>query len=116
MAGNFSTAVMAELTTLGENPVNFSISIVSLELDRLTISGAPHLAPGALVKVRQEDNMWLGEVVESSASGTAAIQVVHSLKHLGELFRLADHFMGKLPEDDTALTSSPTLAPAPTLS
>jgi hypothetical protein len=101
---------MAELTCLGETPFSASVAILSLESNRLTISCAPHLVPGSLVKVRREDSLWLGEVFESSALGTAVIQVVHSLKHLRELSSLADRFMGRLPKDDTALTASPTLS------
>jgi hypothetical protein len=101
---------MAELTCLGETPFSASVAIVSLESNRLTLDSAPHLVPGALVKVRHEDSLWLGKVFESSSSGTAVIQVVHSLKHLQELSRLADRFRGRLPEDDTALTASPTLS------
>jgi hypothetical protein len=116
MDGNFPTAVMAELTCLGERPFSASVAILSWESNRLTIQCAFHLVPGALVKVSKEDSLWLGEVLQSSASGTVVIQVVHSLKHLRELSLLADRFMARLPEGDLALPPSPTLAPAPTVS
>jgi len=105
MAGHFSPAVMAELTSLGEAPLSCRVSVVSLEFNRLTISSAPVLIPGTPVSVRQDDGLWLGEVVESTSAGVAVIQVVHSLSHLGELSRLADRFLGRLPQDRAALAS-----------
>ncbi len=95
MAGDLLPEITAELTVLGETPAIAQVGLVSVDDGCLTLSNVPRLATGAIVKVRQDDRLWLGEAIDLRADGTAVIRVVHSLDHLRELSDLADRFLGK---------------------
>jgi predicted RNase H-like nuclease (RuvC/YqgF family) len=96
MAIDLSPVLNAELTVLGYPPSAAApVAVTALEGKILTLSGAPALAPGQLVKVREADRLWLGELIECHPGGLAVVQVVHSLRNVDQLSRLAARFYGK---------------------
>jgi hypothetical protein len=88
--------VSAVVTVLGEKPIpGQTVSILSDSDDGLTIEGAAAIPLGSPVKVVQNDLLWLGEVIEAHPGGVTRIKVFHTLENLGELERIADHFLGR---------------------
>jgi hypothetical protein len=90
-----TTRANALLTTLGENPVTWDVTIAEIETRRVTLANAPELPLGSPVKLRYLDCLWLGEVIECHPGSAAAIEVVHSLNNIEELAHLAELFLGK---------------------
>jgi hypothetical protein len=104
--------ITAALFLLGETHSAVApVSITRLNDSQLEIMDAPQLALGCPVKVLQEDCLWLGEVIACRPDGSATIRIVHLLRNISELRRLADRFTGCLSGGSPAEPQ-----PEPTLS
>lgn len=112
MVRDLSSEIDATLYVLGETPTHgVAVAIAWLDDNRLEIKNAPALILGSPVKVIEGDCLWLGEVIECHAGGLATIQIIHLLKNISELERLADRFTGR-----TSARASAQAQPEPTLS
>jgi hypothetical protein len=109
---DFSSEVDAILYVLGETHTpGVAVSIAWQDDNLLEMKNAPALVLGSPVKVVKADCLWLGEVIECHPDGLATIQIVHLLKNVAELQRLADRFTGR-----TSGRSPVQAQPEPTLS
>jgi hypothetical protein len=95
MATDLPPALKAELTSFGESPVASPVTLTALTGKLLTLDGAPLLATGSAVKVREGDRLWLGEVIECRPNGFAVVEIVHYLKNVQDLSTLAERFYGR---------------------
>ncbi len=98
--------VAALLTLLGESgeEATYSVGVVEVTPEQMRLSGTPVLPLGSPVKIFQDPQLWLGEVIECSPESTLVVKLIHSLADVQELTRLAERFLGK------------ARAPTPTLS
>jgi hypothetical protein len=95
-------AVTAELTILSDPPAVFSVTIGAAGPDRVVLSNAPLLPLAALVKLREGQRLWLGDIAECHPGAHLVIHVVNYLEGVDELSALADRFLGKRASERAA--------------
>jgi hypothetical protein len=96
-------AVTAELTILGAQAVVQNVGIAAVEAERVVLSNAPLLPLGALIRLREGQRLWLGEVTECHPGASAVIRVAHYLDGVDELSELADRFLGKRSSESASV-------------
>jgi hypothetical protein len=97
--------VTASLTVLTDDRSTINVTLTQLEPGRLTVECSLPLPLGALTRVVQDGNLWLGVVTEYHASGTASIRIEHHLRDTDDLSLLADQFLGKRREEPVKSTA-----------